>query len=64
MIVHVAGIHSPCSPGVVHHLAHHLAEPYRTTGDQSFSLTVRCQLDGLTITGSDILSGPHPWRPG
>jgi hypothetical protein len=59
VIVHVAGIHSPGSRGVVHYLAHHLAELYRTTGNESFSLAVRCQLDGLAITGSEILTGPH-----
>jgi hypothetical protein len=61
VIVHVAGIHSPGSRGVVHYLAHHLAELHRTTGGQSFSLAVRCQLNGLEITGSEILTGPHLW---
>lgn len=61
MIVHVVGIHSPGSRGVVHYLAHHLAELYRTTGDESFSLAVRSQLDGLAITNSEILTGPHLW---
>jgi hypothetical protein len=61
VIVHVAGIHSPGSRGVVHYLAHNLAELYRKTGNESFSLAVRCQLDGLAITGSEILTGPHAW---
>ncbi|WP_219420309.1 hypothetical protein [Pseudonocardia nigra] len=61
VIVHIAGIHSPGSRGVVHYLAHHLAELYQQTRDESFSLAIRCRLDGLTVTGSEILTGPHPW---
>lgn len=61
VIVHIAGIHSPGSRGVVHYLAHHLAELHRQAGDTSFSLVVRCQLDGLTVTGSELLVGPHQW---
>ena len=61
VIVHIAGIHSPGSRGVVHYLAHHLAELYRETGDELFSLAVRRDLDGLAVTGSEILTGPHAW---
>jgi hypothetical protein len=61
VIVHVAGIHSPGSRGVLHYLAHHLGELYRDTGDTSFSLIVRCDLDGLTVTDSHLLAGPFPW---
>lgn len=61
VIVHIAGIHSPGSRGVVHYLTRHLAELHRGTGDQSFSFAVRCHLDGLTVTGSEILTGPHTW---
>jgi hypothetical protein len=61
VIVHVAGIHSPGSRGVVHYLAHHLPELHRAVGDTSFSLAVRCQLDELTVTASEILTGPHRW---
>jgi hypothetical protein len=61
VIVHIAGIHSPGSRGVVHYLAHHLAELHARAGTGSYSLVVRCQLDGLTVTGSDLLTGPHPW---
>ncbi len=46
---------------MVHYLAHPLAALYRETGDESFSLAVRCQLDGLVITSSEILTGPHVW---
>ena len=61
MIVHIAGIHSPGSRGVVHYLAHHLAELHAQAATGSYSLVVRCQLDDLTVTGSDLLTGPHPW---
>lgn len=61
VIVHVAGLHSPGSRGVVHYLAHQLGELYRQTGDVSFSLAVRCQLDDVTVTDSEILTGPHLW---
>jgi hypothetical protein len=61
VIVHVAGIRSTGSRGVLHYLAHHLPELYRTGGDESFSLAVRCELDDLTVTASNIITGPHPW---
>ena len=61
IIVHIAGIHSPGSRGVVHYLSHHLAELYREVGDQPFSVGIRCNLDDLTVTDSGILTGPHPW---
>jgi hypothetical protein len=62
VIVHIAGIHSPSSRGVVHYLAHHLAELHGEAGTGSYSLVVRCQLDDLTVTGSELLtSGPHRW---
>ncbi|MCU1526585.1 MAG: hypothetical protein JWP75_348 [Frondihabitans sp.] len=61
VIVHVAGIHSPGSRGVVHYLAHHLPELNARVGNDSFSLAVRCQLDGLTVVDSSILIGPHTW---
>jgi hypothetical protein len=61
VIVHIAGIHSPGSRGVVHYLAHHLAELHGQVGDSSFSLAVRCTLDGLSIMDSELLAGPHIW---
>jgi len=63
VIVHIAGIHSPGSRGFLHYLTGHLAELYQQAGDRSFSLAVRCQLadDGVTVTSSEILTGPHPW---
>jgi hypothetical protein len=61
VIVHVAGIHSPGSRGVLHYLVHHLGELYQEIGDTSFSLIVRCDLDGLTVTDSHLHAGPFPW---
>jgi hypothetical protein len=61
VIVHVAGIHSPGSRGVIYFLTGHLAAIYRETGDTSFSFAVRCHLDGVTVTGSELLAGPYVW---
>jgi len=61
VIVHVAGIRSTGSRGVLHYLAHHLRELYLRTGDESFSLAIRCELDDLTVTDSSIVTGPHLW---
>ena len=61
VIVHVAGIHSPGSRGVLHYLTRHVGELYRQTDDSSFSMIVRCELDGLTVTDSRLLAGPFPW---
>ena len=61
VIVHIAGIHSPGSRGVVHYPTHHLPALHSETGDTSFSLAVRCQLDGLNVAESEVLTGPLPW---
>ena len=61
VIVHVAGLHSPGSRGVMHYLGRHLPELYRQTGDTSFSAIIRSELDGLTVTASHLHAGPFPW---
>ncbi|MHA6631846.1 sigma factor-like helix-turn-helix DNA-binding protein [Pseudonocardia sichuanensis] len=61
VVVHVAGIRSPGSRGVVHYLSRHLAELHHDVGDTTFSMVVRCELDGLTVTGSALLAGPFTW---
>jgi hypothetical protein len=61
VIVHIAGIRSPGSRGVVHYLTRHLADLHARAGAGSFSLVVRCELDGLTVTDSALHSGPYPW---
>jgi hypothetical protein len=61
VIVHIAGIHGIGSLGATHYLTTHLADLFRETGDQSFSLAVRASYDGLTITGSELAAGPYVW---
>jgi hypothetical protein len=61
VIVHIAGIHSYGSLGVAHYLGLALTELWTQLGDVSFSMVVRCTLDGLEITAADQLAGPYPW---
>lgn len=61
VIVHVAGIRSPGSRGVLHYLTRHLPELWRETGDTAFSAVVRCELDGLTVIDSKLFAGPFTW---
>ncbi|MEQ3550915.1 sigma factor-like helix-turn-helix DNA-binding protein [Pseudonocardia nematodicida] len=61
VVVHVAGIHSPGSLGVLHYLAGNLRSLHRTVGERDFSLVVRCDLDGPRIADSALVSGPHFW---
>ena len=64
MIVHVAGLHGPARAGCCTTWAATVLELYRQTGDTSFSAIIRCELDGLTVTGSQLDAGPFPWRLG
>lgn len=59
--MHIAGVHSPGSLGVVHHLVHHLPSLFRAVGDRSFSMAIRCELDGPKVTDTVVVSGPHAW---
>lgn len=61
IVVHIAGIRSPGSRGVVHYLTRHLAELWADTGNTDFSAVIRCELDGLTVTESKLFAGPFPW---
>lgn len=61
VIVHIAGIHGIGSLGATHYLTTHLAELFREAGDKPFSLAVRADYDGLTITGSELAAGPYVW---
>lgn len=61
VIVHIAGIHSPGSRGVVHYLARHLSELHTQVGTHAFSMAIRCQLDDLTVIDSSTLTGPYRW---
>lgn len=61
VVVHIAGIHGIGSLGATHYLTRNLADVFREVGDKSFSLAVRAEFDGLTITGSEIAAGPYVW---
>lgn len=61
VLVHIAGIRSPGSRGVLHYLARYLRELWAETGESEFSAVVRCELDGLTVTESRLFAGPFPW---
>lgn len=61
IVVHIAGIHAIGSLGAAHYLSKNLADLFHETGDTSFSLVVRTDYDGLTITDSDVAAGPYIW---
>lgn len=61
VVVHVAGIRSPGSRGVLHYLARHLGELWAETGEAAFSAVIRCELEGLAVTESELFAGPFPW---
>jgi hypothetical protein len=61
IVVHIAGIHAIGSLGAAHYLTAHLANLFRLTADEPFSMIVRASCDGLAITGSEIAGGPYLW---
>jgi hypothetical protein len=61
VVVHIAGVHSYGSLGGAYYLDRSLSELWTQLGDVSFSMAVRCTLDGLEITAVDRLAGPYPW---
>lgn len=61
VVVHIAGLHAIGSLGAVDYLAGHATELYGDVGDREFSMVVRVEYDGLTITGTEVVSGPHIW---
>ncbi|WP_410870880.1 sigma-70 family RNA polymerase sigma factor [Nocardia sp. A7] len=62
VVVHVAGITSIGSRGVVDWLNANLASLFRRAEDSSCSGVVACEFDAdLRITGSTLVSGPHQW---
>jgi len=60
-VVHIAGIHTMGSLGVVDYLAKHLADIYAQTKDHEFSCVIRAEFDGLDLTGSSLAAGPFLW---
>lgn len=58
-VVHIAGIHTMGSLGVVDYLTKHLGDLYAQTKDEDFSCVIRCEYDTpLNVTGSSLLAGP------
>jgi hypothetical protein len=60
-VVHVAGLHSTGSLGAAHYLADHVGELYRTMGDESFSMVVRCDLSGQDISSTAVVVPASAW---
>ncbi len=63
VVVHIAGIHSPGSRGVLHYLAHHLRELYRDTGDTSFSISCAANSTVSPSPTARPLTKPLAWTP-
>ena len=61
VVLHIAGLHAIGSLGALHYLANHAADLHAEVGDRACSLIVRAGYDGLTITSSEVVSGPHVW---
>jgi transcriptional regulator with XRE-family HTH domain len=61
VVLHIAGLHAIGSLGAVDYLAGHATELYSNVGNRGFSMVVRVEYDGLTITGTEVVSGPHIW---
>lgn len=61
VVVHVAGIHTIGSLGAAHHLANHLPELFKATGDTSCSMVVRCIVDDRHVKAGELVAGPFIW---
>lgn len=61
VVLHIAGLHAIGSLGAVEYLADNATTLYGEVGDHSFSMVVRVEYDGLTITHTEVVSGPHHW---
>ncbi|PSR66014.1 nitrogen fixation protein NifE [Nocardia nova] len=62
VVVHIAGITSVGSLGVVHWLQANLSNLFRDFENTSISGAVACDFDDdYTITGSKLIAGPYPW---
>jgi hypothetical protein len=62
VVLHVAGITAVGSSGVLHYLLANVRELYRSLGDVSFSMVVRCTYSGETaVTSSELVAGPYRW---
>jgi transcriptional regulator with XRE-family HTH domain len=61
VVLHIAGLHAIGSLGAVDYLAGHATELVQQVGNRPFSMVVRVEYDGLTITDTEVISGPHIW---
>lgn len=60
-VLHIAGLHAIGSLGAIDYLANNAAALHGEVGDHGFSMVIRADYDGLTITGTEVVSGPHTW---
>ncbi|MFC7660887.1 hypothetical protein ACFQV8_37065 [Pseudonocardia benzenivorans] len=61
VITHIAGIHALGSIGAAHYLTEHLAELYAAHPEESFSMAVAAEFDGLAPKSIDVLVPPRAW---
>jgi hypothetical protein len=61
VLIHIAGIHSYGSLGAAHYLGAQCARLWSDIGDASFSMVVRCAVDGLRVTDTERVAGPYRW---
>jgi len=61
-VVHIASLHAIGSLCAAHYLANHIADLYRKVGTrESFSMIIRCHLDGQEISGTSVVVPPSIW---
>lgn len=61
VVLHIAGLHAIGSLGAIEYLANNAAALHGEVGERGFSMVIRAHYDGLTITGTEVVSGPHVW---
>ncbi|MCE0768112.1 hypothetical protein LWC35_35240 [Pseudonocardia kujensis] len=61
VITHIAGIHALGSVGAGHYLTEHLAQLYAAHPEESFSMAVAAEFDGLTPKAIDVIVPPRAW---
>lgn len=59
--LHITGLHAIGSLGAIDYLANNAAALHSEVGARGFSMVVRADYDSLTITGTEVVSGPHVW---
>lgn len=61
VVLHIAGLHAIGSLGAIDYLANNAAALHGEVGERGFSMVIRADYDGLSITGTAVVSGPHIW---